>query len=58
MCELSFLPLRPGALEEAEVAEFVDEGMINGAGEVRRKKGGPARRRRSPFRRIKISDLL
>lgn len=38
MCELSFLPLRPGALEEAEVTEFIEQGIINGAGEVRKAK--------------------
>eukprot|EP00752_Nemacystus_decipiens_P003891 g3573.t2 len=34
MCELSFLPLRPGALEDAEVTEFIEQGIINGVGEA------------------------
>lgn len=42
MCELSFLPLRPGALEDAEVTEFIEQGIINGAGEVRRASRRPS----------------
>ena len=34
MCELNFLPLRPGALEDEELAEFTDQGIVNAAGEV------------------------
>lgn len=34
MCELNFLPLRPGALEEEELAEFLEEGIINADGKA------------------------
>ncbi|CAM9480395.1 unnamed protein product, partial [Ectocarpus sp. 8 AP-2014] len=34
MCELNFLPLRPGALEDEELAEFTDQGIVNAAGEA------------------------
>lgn len=37
MCELSFLPLRRGALEEEELTDFIEEGIVNAAGEVRTK---------------------
>ena len=35
MCELNFLPLRPGALEEGDMAEFREEGSINADGKAR-----------------------
>lgn len=38
MCELNFLPLRRGALEDEELTEFMEEGIINAAGEVREDK--------------------
>lgn len=37
MCELNFLPLRPGALEEEDMAEFLEEGIINADGKARRR---------------------
>lgn len=35
MCELNFLPLRPGALEQEDMAEFLEEGIINADGKAR-----------------------
>ncbi|CAN0134036.1 unnamed protein product [Scytosiphon promiscuus] len=34
MCELSFLPLRRGALEDEELTDFIEEGIVNAAGEA------------------------
>lgn len=34
-CELRLLPIRPGALEEEDMEEFVEDGIINAGGEAR-----------------------
>ena len=33
-CELSFLPLMPGALDEDDMDEFREDGIINAVGEA------------------------